>query len=124
MKTRINHLLGYLMAAFLLVSFSPLQAQEEGNYFTVSGTVKDQKTKKRLEYVNISVPGTNVGTITNSDGEFSIKVQDSLNAKVVEISHIGYYNYRIALTGEDMTRGQLPACSKCQCIGRSGCKSS
>ena len=105
MKTRINHLLGYLMAAFLLVSFSPLQAQEEGNYFTVSGTVKDQKTKKRLEYVNISVPGTNVGTITNSDGEFSIKVQDSLNAKVVEISHIGYYNYRIALTGEDMTEG-------------------
>ena len=72
MKTRINHLLGYLMAAFLLVSFSPLQAQEEGNYFTVSGTVKDQKTKKRLEYVNISVPGTNGGTITNSDGEFSI----------------------------------------------------
>jgi hypothetical protein len=79
-----------------------LQAQEEGNYFIVSGTVKDKQTKKKLEYVNISVPGTNVGTITNSDGEFTIKVQDSLQAKVVEISHIGYYNYRIALTGNDM----------------------
>ena len=102
MKTRMYFLFGYLMTALLLLSSYPLQAQEEGNYFIVSGTVKDKQTKKKLEYVNISVPGTNVGTITNSDGEFTIKVQDSLQAKVVEISHIGYYNYRIALTGNDM----------------------
>lgn len=102
MKTRMYFLFGYLMTALLLLSSCPLQAQEEGNYFIVSGTVKDKQTKKKLEYVNISVPGTNVGTITNSDGEFTIKVQDSLQAKVVEISHIGYYNYRIALTGNDM----------------------
>ena len=102
MNTRMYFLFGYLMTALLLLSSYPLQAQEEGNYFIVSGTVKDKQTKKKLEYVNISVPGTNVGTITNSDGEFTIKVQDSLQAKVVEISHIGYYNYRIALTGNDM----------------------
>ena len=102
MKTRMYFLFGYLMTALLLLSSYPLQAQEEGNYFIVSGTVKDKQTKKKLEYVNISVPGTNVGTITNSDGEFTITVQDSLQAKVVEISHIGYYNYRIALTGNDM----------------------
>ena len=102
MKTRMYFLFGYLMTALLLLSSYTLQAQEEGNYFIVSGTVKDKQTKKKLEYVNISVPGTNVGTITNSDGEFTIKVQDSLQAKVVEISHIGYYNYRIALTGNDM----------------------
>ncbi len=102
MKIRMYFLFGYLMTALLLLSSYPLQAQEEGNYFIVSGTVKDKQTKKKLEYVNISVPGTNVGTITNSDGEFTIKVQDSLQAKVVEISHIGYYNYRIALTGNDM----------------------
>lgn len=102
MKTRMYFLFGYLMTALLLLSSYPLQAQEEGNYFIVSGTVKDKQTKKKVEYVNISVPGTNVGTITNSDGEFTIKVQDSLQAKVVEISHIGYYNYRIALTGNDM----------------------
>ena len=102
MKTTMYFLFGYLMTALLLLSSYPLQAQEEGNYFIVSGTVKDKQTKKKLEYVNISVPGTNVGTITNSDGEFTIKVQDSLQAKVVEVSHIGYYNYRISLTGNDM----------------------
>lgn len=67
MKTRMYFLFGYLMTALLLLSSYPLQAQEEGNYFIVSGTVKDKQTKKKLEYVNISVPGTNVGTITNSD---------------------------------------------------------
>ena len=48
MKTRMYFLFGYLMTALLLLSSYPLQAQEEGNYFIVSGTVKDKQTKKKL----------------------------------------------------------------------------
>ena len=38
--------------------------------------------------MNLSVPGTSVGTITNEEGEFSIKVRNSLRAAQVELSHI------------------------------------
>ncbi|MDU1891247.1 MAG: carboxypeptidase-like regulatory domain-containing protein [Dysgonomonas sp.] len=77
----------------VLLSFPLLVgAQVSNDYFTITGIVKDQRSKKKLEYVTVSIMGTNVGTITNTDGTFSIKVKESLNAKFLEVSHIGYSN--------------------------------
>ncbi|MDR1938545.1 MAG: carboxypeptidase-like regulatory domain-containing protein [Tannerellaceae bacterium] len=106
MKTMCKHFTGYLLALIMLPGALPLQAQDEADdsrYITVSGVVKDEKSKKRLEYVNISVPGSNIGTVTNADGEFSIKIKTSILAKTVEISHIGYLNEIIPLRGVDIS---------------------
>ena len=45
------------------------QDQADDDFITVSGVVKDKQTHKKLEYVNISIPGTHIGTVTNKDGE-------------------------------------------------------
>lgn len=107
MKTFCQHTLRFLLLLGLICSSSLLNAQEtmdtDSAYITVSGTVKDKQSKKRLEYVNISVPGSNIGTITNSEGEFSIKVKQSLRAKTLEISHLGYLNTLIPIDGKDIT---------------------
>ena len=107
MKTFCQHTLRLLLLLGLICGSSPVNAQEtmetDSAYITVSGTVKDKQSKKRLEYVNISVPGSNVGTITNSEGEFSIKVRQSLRAKTLEISHLGYLNTLIPIDGKDIT---------------------
>lgn len=102
MKAQCKQTMGFLFIILWICGTMPLMAQEESGYITISGIVKDQQSKKRLEYVNISIPGTNIGTITNTDGEFSIKVQKSLNAKQVEISHIGYLNSMIPLNGNNI----------------------
>lgn len=106
MKTFCQSTLSFLLLGLICCS-SLLNAQEttetDSVYITVSGTVKDKQSKKRLEYVNISVPGSNVGTITNSEGEFSIKVRQSLRAKTLEISHLGYLNTLIPIDGKDIT---------------------
>lgn len=83
----------------------PIYGQDvtEEAFVTVSGVVKDQRSKRALEYVNVSVPGTNVGTVTNEDGQFSLKVMKSLGANKIEISHIGYLNSIIPLNGRDIT---------------------
>ncbi|MDH6312167.1 hypothetical protein M2137_000937 [Parabacteroides sp. PFB2-10] len=73
------------------------------DFVTVTGVVKDQRSKRVLEYVNVSVPGTNIGTVTNEDGQFSLKVVKSLGANKIEISHIGYLNSIIPLNGRDIT---------------------
>lgn len=97
----------FLLSLMILLGIiPPLQAQN-GNgdgedYLTVSGIVRDQKSKKKLEYVNIAVPGSNIGTVTNVDGEFSIKIKSSLLAKEVEVSHVGYLNSIIPLNGSDI----------------------
>jgi hypothetical protein len=61
----------------------------------VNGVVKDKESRKGLANVNISVIGSNVGTITNTDGEFSLKLSKTNSSKELVISHIGYQNVRI-----------------------------
>ena len=61
---------------------------------TVSAIVKDKQTGEVLPYCNVSVVGTNRGTITNADGIFSISI-DSENS-ILEFSFIGYQKLRVA----------------------------
>nr|WP_255498752.1 carboxypeptidase-like regulatory domain-containing protein [Dysgonomonas sp. ZJ709] len=79
----------------------PLCAQDYPDYITINGVVKDKKSKDKLEYVSISIPGTSIGTVTNEDGGFSIKVKDSLQAKVLELSRLGYANQRYSIKGNE-----------------------
>lgn len=54
----------------------------------IKATVKDSKTKESLDFCNVSVKGTNKGTITNADGVFSISVDLSKDALL--FSYLGY----------------------------------
>lgn len=89
----------------LLVGAINTKAQEAvpTDYITVSGIVKDKQSKKKLEYVNISVRGTNIGTITNREGEFSIKLPASPQKTMVEISHLGYLSMQIPVNGINLS---------------------
>lgn len=62
-----------------------------------------QTQQKKLEYVNVSIPGSSVGTVTNADGEFTLKIPESVQAKDIEASHVGYLNSRIPLKEENPT---------------------
>ena len=86
------------MAAILTIGFGFTYAQNGTSYYTVNGVIKDSKTKQKVIFASVSVPGTNVGTVSNSDGEFTLKVQKSLNIKEFEISHLGYINKKFAIT--------------------------
>ncbi|GHV20480.1 hypothetical protein FACS1894174_02420 [Bacteroidia bacterium] len=107
MKTKFKYpILGLLTIVMGLLSH-PVQSQnytngENGKYFIISGIVKNKSNNKKLEYVNVSVPGTNVGTITNEDGEFSLKINESVNATNIEFSCVGFYNSRFPVTGKNV----------------------
>ena len=101
MKKLASIAVGWLMA-FLLLGISPLWAQEEaGNYFTITGIVKNKDNKRKLENVNVSVPGTNIGTVTNADGVFSLKIKDTETILGLEVSHIGYLNSQVSLKDKE-----------------------
>lgn len=94
-----------LMALLLIPTF-PASGQEKttsGDFVTVEGIVRDKQSRKTLEYVNITVAGTHIGTVTNADGAFSIKIQKAMSNRPIEISHIGYLNTLIPLSGKDIT---------------------
>lgn len=80
-----------LIFIFFLCS-SSLFAQVE-----IKGTVKDSENMPLIG-ASIVIKGTQSGTITNSEGEFSIKVPD-MNA-ILAISFIGYLDEELELKGQ------------------------
>lgn len=100
MKAQTTMLARILVLWVSLFSVEILCAQEAKDYTAISGTVRDGRSGKNMEYVNISVPGTSIGTVTNADGYFIIKIADSIHANRLEISHLGYMSREIFLSGE------------------------
>jgi hypothetical protein len=104
MRTKCLKLIQTVFTVLIIWSVAlPTYSAKDPGYITITGVVKDIKSKKTLEYVSISVPGTGIGTISNADGGFTIKVRDSLNVKTIEVSHIGYFNQRVPLSDQDMS---------------------
>lgn len=102
MKTKCKRSIGFILILMILSGATPLCADDDTtSYITISGVVRDKQNKKKLEYVNISSQGSNVGTVTNADGEFSLKIKKSESPTALGISHIGYLNNQIPLDGKD-----------------------
>lgn len=52
----------------------------------------DNKTKEPIVFANVYLDGTNIGTVTNSDGEFLLKVPVSRRNANIAITHLGFKN--------------------------------
>jgi hypothetical protein len=61
-------------------------------YLTLKGRITDNETGNPLVFASISVTESNVGIITNIDGEFTLKIPVELASKNLEISYLGYKN--------------------------------
>jgi len=103
MKALFKSISFLLLVMFLSsIQFEAVASNIE-DYYTVNGVVKDSQTKKKLEYVTVSIPGSSTSTISNVDGEFSLKIKTSVNAQEMEISHVGYLSSRIPISkGEEI----------------------
>lgn len=78
-----------LLLLLTILSFS-LFAQNK-----IQGVVYDSKTNEKLPYVNLYWLGTQEGTSTGLDGEFSLKTIPNNNKLI--ISYIGYYGDTIVI---------------------------
>lgn len=102
MKTLVQILRLSLIIAFLMSSISLFAFTKGNDYFTISGVVRNESNNKRIDYANITIKGTNIGTIANENGEFTLKVKNSLDARLLVISHVGFVSSEIHIDGTDM----------------------
>ncbi len=63
---------------------------------TIRGRIIDGQTKTPLIFASVTVKESNVGIVTNIDGEFTLKVSPS--ATNLEISYLGYKNLVIPVS--------------------------
>ncbi len=88
-------------AGLLLLGFFATPHLVQAQY-RVQGKVVDSFSQKALSSASIQIDGSNQGTITNSDGEFSIWTQRY--PVVLRIRHIGYSSARLRLTQHSSER--------------------
>ncbi len=81
----------------LFLSMTELYAQT-----TITGKVTDAGTSETLAGVSIVVKGQVIGTISDTDGEFSLKVSASPPLTLV-FSFVGYRSTEVAITDQNTT---------------------
>lgn len=67
------------------------------SYKSYTGKVLDSKSGKPVVFANVVMKGSNMGTVTNADGEFLIKAPAGWDVEELEVSHLGYQNKTIKL---------------------------
>lgn len=87
-----------LANTFLLLLLASLTVNGQENFSEFSGKVVDGKSNNELEAVSLNINETNISTITNSEGEFVLKVPNAyLDSKVI-INFLGYNTRFIPLS--------------------------
>ena len=95
------------LIAVMLLSLMTIETVFAGNsdgrkkinpqdYITIRGKVIDAQTKAPLIFASVTVKESNVGIVTNIDGEFTLKVSPS--TETLEVSYLGYKNLSIAVS--------------------------
>ena len=86
-----------LFSLNVLVSSNVFAQSDTISFSQFKGRILDSKTNKELAFATLSVIGTNIAGVSNSEGEFSLKIaKDKLNANLM-ISFLGYNNKVISL---------------------------
>jgi len=70
------------------------QAGRKSGMITFRGHVADRNEKDILPYTNISIQRSNIGTISNTDGDFELKIPEALKQDTIIVSHLGYRQYK------------------------------
>lgn len=82
--------------SFLLYQTQVVYAQQVAEVtIPVKGRVISDDSGKPLEYASVTINNTNVSTVTNQDGYFSLRVPASARNFQLKVEHLGYDNISI-----------------------------
>ncbi len=104
-----NHITTIFIALFLSVLISSNSVfgaslfqdqvqQVDNEYIEFSGTVEDDQTGNPLVFATISVEQTNISTISNTDGEFLIKIPKEMLNGTISVAILGFKTKRIPIS--------------------------
>lgn len=77
----------YTTTLFFIFLSIGIYAQEN----IISGEIKDSQNYSSLEYVNIGIANKDVGTVSNKNGKFILRLNEKVNSNdTIYFSHIGF----------------------------------
>jgi len=90
--------MGFSRAALASPAIPKSNQPDTLTYVQYKGSVTDQETRSPLAFAALTLNGTNIATVTNSEGEFSLKVPKNMIDGKVTVSFIGYKNKNLSLS--------------------------
>ncbi len=108
MRTTIKNTTKVLAMLLMVFSFSAVQAKgslwnqsnqpQDTTFKVFTGKVVDELTRKPVVFANVYLIGSSLGTVTNADGEFILKVPNTELNRKLGISNLGYKNLIVSLS--------------------------
>jgi hypothetical protein len=99
----MNKIKSYLFFFFFLVNvqseaqINPINNNDSSAFKYFKGTILDSKTKNELTFASITISGSNISTISNSEGDFLIKIPIYRQDASLIISYLGYKDKVISI---------------------------
>lgn len=69
---------------------------------SMNGVVLNSKAKQPVPYVSIGIANKNIGTVSNMDGEYTLKIPSSLLSDSITFSSIGYHSVKRLASNAEM----------------------
>jgi hypothetical protein len=108
MHRKKKYLLVILTILIPLSLFSvDLSSLSDTSFIVLKGSVKDKDTKDPIVFASVYVSGTNIGTVTNMDGQFTIKVPLNRVSGKIGVSCLGYKNIELPISGLQKIRNEI-----------------
>ncbi|NNE03696.1 MAG: carboxypeptidase-like regulatory domain-containing protein [Eudoraea sp.] len=77
--------------------FQEQQDQKQTSFTQYKGEVRDSGTRKPLIFATLTVEGTNISTVTNTEGNFLLKIPQGITTKNLLVSFLGYKSKTVAI---------------------------
>jgi hypothetical protein len=108
MKAKIfKHWTKMMMTAVFVIGLQEIIFAGNPEYYTkkqdtlvykeYQGKIIDAKTKKPVVFSNVYLDGTSIGTVTNSEGEFVLKIPKTIKKDILGVAYLGYKNELVPL---------------------------
>ncbi len=95
---RLSQQLNFIFQNHIADSVYPIISQNKKVDFIIKGKIVDSENNEAVSYVNIGIPGKNIGTVSGKDGSFQILVDPHLISDSLKISIAGYVSQMIPLS--------------------------
>lgn len=71
--------------------------QQDQEYTEYKGRVLSSDRERPVASAQLTVLNTNIASVTNADGEFSLKVPSNIGSAIVRVSYLGFKSKNVAL---------------------------
>lgn len=92
---KLNYLFLAILTLLLYQTPATLAQQNRETSLSVKGRIIDFDSGNPLEYASVTITNTNISTVTNQDGYFSLRLPSSARNYQLKVQHLGYDNIAI-----------------------------